>query len=44
MLIPKAKPSNCGKHLKLFQPNHHGNIDGGTGNDSWYGKIEIENS
>lgn len=31
-----------GKALKLFQPNKYGNIICGTGNDSWYGKIEID--
>nr|CDL73129.1 unclassified [Fusarium pseudograminearum CS3427]CDL73309.1 unclassified [Fusarium pseudograminearum CS5834]CDL73504.1 unclassified [Fusarium culmorum CS7071]CDX48247.1 unclassified [Fusarium pseudograminearum CS5834]CDX48434.1 unclassified [Fusarium pseudograminearum CS3427] len=36
------KPSNCGKTLKQFQPSRHGNIVCGTGNDSWYGKIEID--
>ena len=36
------KPSNCGKALKQFQPSKHGNIVYGTGNDSWYGKIEID--
>ena len=31
-----------GKSLKLFQPNKNGNISYGTGNDSWYGKIETD--
>jgi len=31
-----------GKALKQFQPSKHGNIVCGTGNDSWYGKIEID--
>jgi hypothetical protein len=30
-----------GKALKKFQPNKSGNTSCGTGNDSWYGKIEI---
>nr|YP_009072350.1 hypothetical protein SBORM_0132 [Sclerotinia borealis]AIJ56795.1 hypothetical protein SBORM_0132 [Sclerotinia borealis] len=36
------KSSNCGKALKQFQPSKHSNIVCGTGNDSWYGKIEID--
>jgi len=32
-----------GKALKPFQPNENGNIFRGTGNDSWYGKIEMDN-
>jgi len=36
------KPSNCGKSLKQFQPSKRGNTVCGTGNDSWYGKIEID--
>ena len=31
-----------GKTLKQFQPNKSGNTSCGTGNDSWYGKIEID--
>jgi quinol-cytochrome oxidoreductase complex cytochrome b subunit len=31
-----------GKALKLFQPSKNGNISYGTGNDSWYGKIETD--
>ncbi len=31
-----------GKALKLFQPSKRGNTVCGTGNDSWYGKIEID--
>lgn len=30
-----------GESLKKFQPSEYGNIIRGTGNDSWYGKIEI---
>ena len=30
-----------GKILKIFQPSEYDNITRGTGNDSWYGKIEI---
>ena len=36
------KSSNCGNILKQFQPNKCGNTICGTGNDSWYGKIEID--
>ncbi len=36
------RPSNCGNTLKQFQPNKSGNTSYGTGNDSWYGKIEID--
>jgi hypothetical protein len=36
------KPSNCGNTLKQFQPSKSGNTSCGTGNDSWYGKIEID--
>ena len=38
----QAKFSNCGKILKQFQPNIASNRLCGTGNDSWYGKIEID--
>ena len=31
-----------GNALKQFQPSRYGNIAYGTGNDSWYGKIEID--
>ena len=31
-----------GEALKQFQPNKSGNTFCGTGNDSWYGKIEID--
>ena len=31
-----------GEVLKQFQPNESGNRVRGTGNDSWYGKIEID--
>ena len=31
-----------GEALKQFQPSKNGNIFCGTGNDSWYGKIEID--
>jgi len=31
-----------GNTLKQFLPNKHGNIVCGTGNDSWYGKKEID--
>ena len=31
-----------GKSLKQFQPNKRGNTVCGTGNYSWYGKIEID--
>ena len=31
-----------GKSLKQSQPNRRGNTVCGTGNDSWYGKIEID--
>ena len=31
-----------GESLKLFQPNKTGNISYGTGNDSWYGKIDTD--
>jgi len=34
-------PQIDGKALKRFQPNKSGNTSCGTGNDSWYGKIEI---
>jgi hypothetical protein len=33
-----ATPSNCGNYLKLRLPTHHGNMDGGRGNDLGYGK------
>jgi len=36
------KSSNCGNTLKQFQPSENGNVSRGTGNDSWYGKIEID--
>jgi len=36
------KSSNCGNTLKQFQPSEYGNGARGTGNDSWYGKIEID--
>jgi hypothetical protein len=36
------KPSNCGNTLKQFQPSESGNTSRGTSNDSWYGKIEID--
>jgi len=40
---PSAKnPQIDGKALKLFQPSKSGNTSCGTGNDSWYGKIEID--
>ena len=40
---PSAKnPQIDGKALKLFQPSKYGNITCGTGNDSWYGKIGID--
>ena len=40
---PSAKDcQNDGKPLKQFQPSKNGNIFCGTGNDSWYGKIEID--
>ena len=41
-LSPYIKSSNCGKALKLFQPNKYGNMICGTSNDTWYGKIEID--
>ena len=31
-----------GEPLKQFQPNKSGNTSCGTGNDSWYGKIEVD--
>lgn len=40
--LRKAKFSNCGNTLKQFQPSESGNTSRGTGNDSWYGKIEID--
>lgn len=40
--FPHAKSSNCGKALKLFQPSKSGNTSYGSGNDSRYGKIEID--
>lgn len=40
--LSHAKPSNCGKALKLFQPSKSGNTSYGSGNDSRYGKIEID--
>jgi hypothetical protein len=40
--LPHVKPSNCGKALKLFQPSKSGNTSYGSGNDSRYGKIEID--
>jgi hypothetical protein len=30
-----------GDTLKRFQPTKYSNVIWGTGNDSWYGKIEI---
>jgi hypothetical protein len=39
---PAKNPQIDGKTLKLFQPSKDGNIICGTGNDSWYGKIEID--
>jgi hypothetical protein len=40
---PSAKDRQIdGKALKLFQPSKSGNTSCGTGNDSWYGKIEID--
>jgi len=40
---PSAKnPQIDGEALKLFQPSKSGNTSCGTGNDSWYGKIEID--
>ena len=30
-----------GKALKGFQPSEYGKMIHGTGNESWYGKIEI---
>jgi hypothetical protein len=36
------KPSKCGNTLKQFQPSEPGDGARGTGNDSWYGKIEID--
>jgi hypothetical protein len=39
---PAKNPQIDGKALKLFQPSKYGNIICGTGNDSWYGKIEID--
>jgi len=40
---PSAKnPQIDGKALKQFQPSKNGNIFCGAGNDSRYGKIEID--
>ena len=40
---PSAKDHQIdGKPLKQFQPSKNGNIFCGTGNDSWYGNIEID--
>ena len=39
---PAKNPQIDGKALKLFQPSKYGNIICGTGNDSWYGNIEID--
>ena len=38
---PAKNPQIDGKALKEFQTSKYGNITYGTGNDSWYGKIEI---
>ena len=39
---PSAKNLQIdGDSLKGFQPSEYGNMIRGTGNDSWYGKIEI---
>jgi hypothetical protein len=40
--VIQARFSNCGNTLKQFQPSESGNTSRGTGNDSWYGKIEID--
>jgi len=34
-------PQIDGEALKGFRPSEYGNMIRGTGNDSWYGKIEI---
>ena len=41
-LLKEAKFSNCGNILKQFQPSESGNTSRGAGNDSRYGKIEID--
>ena len=39
---PATNHQIVGKTLKQFQPNRGSNTPCGTGNDSWYGKIEID--